>query len=203
MNYYPIDKILTIERIDTVIDTIKLRLIPTFDLIEEEAKEIEKKKLDELYKNFNPDTMDIGSCYEDAHSAAASHYAIHNEMKQEFLNHQSTLLFHIFEKDCKKMFPELLGNDLKEKLQLIGISTEDNSSWYKINKELRLICNVIKHSTGSSYNDLKKLRGDLFKNNFGFLLKSDIEISLNDIEVYGNEMKNFWIEFFDIALVTE
>ena len=203
MNYYPIDKILTIERIDTVIDTIKLRLIPTFDLIEEEAKEIERKKLDELYKNFNPDTMDIGSCYEDAHSEAASHYAIHNEMKQEFLNHQATLLFHIFEKDCKKMFPELLGNDLKEKLQLIGISTENNSPWYKINKELRLISNVIKHSTGSSYNDLKKLRGDLFKNNFGFLLKSDIEISLNDIEVYGNEMKNFWIEFFDIALVTE
>ena len=64
------------------------------------------------------------------------------------------------------MFPELLGNDLKEKLQLIGISTEDNSSWYKINKELRLICNVIKHGTGTSYNDLKKLRGDLFKNNF-------------------------------------
>ena len=101
------------------------------------------------------------------------------------------------------MFPELSGNDLKEKLQLIGISTENNSPWYKINKELRLISNVIKHSTGSSYNDLKKLRGDLFKNNFGFLLKSDIEISLNDIEVYGNEMKNFWIEFFDIALVTE
>lgn len=203
MNYYPIDKILTIERIDTVIDTIKLRLIPTFDLIEEEAKEIERKKLIELSENFNPDTMDIGSCYADAHSEGASHYIIHNEMKQEFLNHQATLLFHIFEKDCKKMFPELSGNDLKEKLQLIGISTENNSPWYKINKELRLISNVIKHGIGSSYNDLKKLRGDLFKNNFGFLLKSDIEISLNDIEVYGNEMKNFWIEFFDIALVTK
>jgi len=108
--------------------------------------------------------MDIGSCYEDAHSEAASHYVIHNEMKQEFLNHQATLLFHIFEKDRKKMFPELSGNDLKEKLQLLGISTE---------------------------------------NNFGFLLKADIEISLNDIEVYVNEMKKFWIEFFDIALITE
>ena len=203
MIYYPSDKTNIIERIDTVINTIKLRLIPTFDSIEEEAKEIEKKKLDELYKNFNPDTMDIGSCYEDAHSKGASHYAIHNEMKQEFLNHQATLLFHIFEKDCKKMFPKLSGNHLKEKLQEIGISTEDNSSWYKINKELRLICNVIKHGAGESYDKLKTLRGDLFKNNFRFLLKSDIEISLNDIEVYGNEMKNFWINFFDIVLVTE
>jgi hypothetical protein len=203
MIYYPSDKINIIERIDIVIDTIKSRLVPTFDLIEEEAKVIEEQKLDELYKNFNPDTMDIGSCYEDAHSKGASHYVIHNEMKKEFLNHQSTLLFHIFEKDCKKMFPNLSGNDLKDKLQEIGISTEDNSSWYKINKELRLICNVIKHGTGPSYDDLKRLREDLFKNNFGFLLKSDIEISLNDIEVYGNEMKKFWIEFFDIALVTE
>lgn len=202
MNYYPIDKIRTIERIDTVIDTIKLRLIPTFDLIEEEAKEIERKKLDELSENFNPDTMDIGSCYEDAQSEGVSHYIIHNEMKQEFLNHQATLLFHIFEKDCKKMFPEFSGNDLKEKLQQIGISTEDNSSWYKINKELRLICNVIKHGTGTSYDTLKEIRGDLFKNNFGYLLTSDIEISLNDIEVYVNEMKKFWIEFFDIVLVT-
>lgn len=74
MIYYPSDKTNIIERIDTVINTIKLRLIPTFDSIEEEAKEIEKKRLDKLYKNFNPDTMDIGSCYEDAHSKGASHW---------------------------------------------------------------------------------------------------------------------------------
>lgn len=203
MIYYPSDKINIIERIDTVINTIKSRLVPAFNSIEDEAKEIEKKKLDELYKNFNPDTMDIGSCYEDAYSKGASHYVIHNEMKQEFLNHQATLLFHIFEKDCKKIFPTLEGNSLKEKLKEIDISTEYNSSWYKINKELRLICNVIKHGTGDSYDKLKKLRIDLFKEKFGFLLKSDIEISLNDIVIYGNHMKNFWIEFFDIALVTE
>ena len=128
-------------------------------------------------------------------------------MKQEFLNHQATLLYHMFEKDCKKMFPKINNkkfiNNLEEKLINLNIATDNSSSWYKINKELRLISNVIKHGKGSAYNQLKKLKPDLFKKNFGFLLKSDIEISLNDIIIYGNSIKNFWIEFFDIALVAE
>lgn len=198
--YSQSDKLKIIQRIDTVIDTIKLRLLPTFDKIEEEAEEIETKKLDELSKNFNPDITDIGSCYEEAYSEGARHYTIYKEMKQEFLNHQATLLFHLFEKDCKEVFVTLNGENLKNKLNELGVSIEANSSWHKINKELRLVCNVIKHGTGRSYDDLKDIRGDLFKNNFCFLLESDIEISLDDIEVYGNEMKNFWIEFFDIAL---
>jgi len=182
--------------------------VPTFNSIEEESREIEKNKLDELYKSFHPDTTDIGSCYEEAHSEGASHYAIHNEMKQEFLNHQATLLFHMFEKDLKNMFriskdTYLKGDDLKNKLEEIGISTDTNSTWYKVNKELRLISNVVKHGTGDSYDDLKKIREDLFNNNFGFLLKSDISLTLNDIEIYANYMKKFWTEFFDIVLVLE
>jgi hypothetical protein len=128
-------------------------------------------------------------------------------MKQEFLNHQATLLYHIFEKDCKKMFPKINDKkfikDLEKKLSNLNIPIDENSSWYKINKELRLISNVVKHGKGSSYNRLKELKPDLFKKNFGFLLKSDIEISLNDIIIYGNSIKNFWIKFFDIALVSE
>lgn len=123
-------------------------------------------------------------------------------MKQEFLNHQATLLFHIFEKDCQKMCPLLhnKGTELKEKLDEMGISTNENSNWHKINKELRLISNVIKHGKGRSYDELKILRTDLFKENFGFLLTSDIEISLIDILIYREKMKGFWIEFFDIVL---
>jgi len=126
-------------------------------------------------------------------------------MKQEFLNHQATLLFHIFEKDLKKMFRTskedyLKGNDLKDKLIEISISTDNNSPWYKVNKELRLISNVVKHGTGKSYDELKKIRIDLFNGNFGFLVKSDISISLNDVEIYANYIKEFWIEFFDIVL---
>lgn len=201
--YSQSDKLKIIQRIDTVIDTIKLRLLPTFDTIEKEADVIEENKLNELYKNFNPNTTDIGSCYGEAYSEGARHYTIYKEMKQEFLNHQATLLFHIFEKDCKEIFVTLNGENLKNKLNELGVSLEDNSSWHKINKELRFVCNVIKHGKGESYKKLKKLRSDLFKNNFNFLLKSDIEISLDDIEVYGNEMKSFWIEFFGIALESD
>lgn len=114
----------------------------------------------------------------------------------------------MFEKDLKNMFRTskdeyLKGNDLKNKLEEIGISTDVNSTWIKVNKELRLISNVVKHGTGDSYDELKKIRMDLFNNNFGFLLKSDISLSLNDIEIYANYMKKFWIEFFDIVLVLE
>lgn len=201
--YSQSDKLKIIQRIDTVIDTIKLRLLPTFDTIEKEADVIEENKLNELYKNFNPDTTDIGSCYEEAYSEGARHYTIYKEMRQEFLNHQATLLFHIFEKDCKEIFVTLDGESLKNKLNELGVSIEANSSWHKINKELRSVCNVTKHGKGKAYKKLKKLRSDLFKNNFNFLLKSDIEISLDDIEVYGNEMKKFWIEFFAIALESD
>jgi hypothetical protein len=76
-------------------------------------------------------------------------------MKQEFLNHQATLLYHMFEKDCKKMFPKINNkkfiNNLEEKLINLNIATDNSSSWYKINKELRLISNVIKHGKGSAY----------------------------------------------------
>ncbi|MCK9336316.1 MAG: hypothetical protein M0P43_00665 [Arcobacteraceae bacterium] len=201
MNYYEADKIEILDRIEIIVNTITARLLPTFDSIEE-AKRIEEARLSELVKIFNPDTMDVGSCYEDAFSKAGQHYMIQNEMKQEFLNHQATLLFHIFEKDCQKMCFLLNDNGtaLKEKLEELGIATNANSHWYKINKELRLVSNVIKHGKGRSYDDLKILREDLFKDNFGFLVTSDLEISLDDIKNYGIEMKFFWMEFFNVVL---
>lgn len=199
MYYCEADKIEILNRIEIIINTIITRLLPTFDLIEKEAKKIEKDKLSELAKVFNPDTMDESSCYEYAFLEAVQHYIIQSEMKQEFLNHQATLLFHIFEKDCQKIFNN--GIKLKEKLEKLGVATDEDSHWYKINKELRLVANVIKHGKGHSYDKLKPLREDLFKDNFGFLITSDIEISLKDIQNYGMEMKEFWIEFFDIVLV--
>lgn len=202
MHYYEAHKIEILNRIETVINTITTRLLPTFNLIESEAEKIQEEKLSESFKSFNPDTMDDASIYEDAFSDAGYYYMIQSEMKQEFLNHQATLIFHIFEKDCQNMFPNSYykEKELKEKLEKLGISTNEDSNWYKINKELRLISNVIKHGKGRSYDELKALKNDLFKNNPGFLLTSDIEISLDEIQNYGNKMKYFWTEFFNVVL---
>jgi hypothetical protein len=67
MNHlYEYNKIEIIHRIDSVFNTVKLRLLPTFESIEVEAKSIEEKRLEELSIRFNPDFMDESDVYEDA-----------------------------------------------------------------------------------------------------------------------------------------
>lgn len=197
MQYYNKHKKDIIDRIDVVINTVKLRLLPTFDNIEEEANQVEKTKLDELSASFNPDTMDEYSCYEEAHSKGAIHYFMYKEMKQEFLNHQATLLFHLFEKDCQKIFENLSGDEKKGLLIELGINISSESNWMKINKELRLLANAIKHGNGDSFDKLKELRPDLTQDTFHFFFDSTIKITIDELSNYTDKMKNFWEDFFE------
>ncbi len=203
MQYYDKHKKDIIDRIDVVINTVQLRLLPTFDNIEEEANQVEKTKLNELNTNFNPYTMDEYLCYEEAHSEGAMHYFIYKEMKQEFLNHQATLLFHLFEKDCQKIFENLSGDEKKEFLIELGINISPESNWMKTNKELRFLANAIKHGNGNSFEKLKELRPDLTQDTFHFFFDSKIEITIEELSNYANQMKNFWEDFFEKALNKE
>ena len=136
---YEADKNRIIEGIDNLITTIETRLLPTFEGLEEEAKDIEKQTLDESHSNFNPDTICPSTFYENAYFVGFEHYQIYTEMKNDFLNMTTAWLFHLYEQDCNRIFHTNDGSARKAKLTALSIVTTQPSNYYKVNKELRLI----------------------------------------------------------------
>lgn len=203
MQYCEADKYRILETIELISNTIIVRLLPTFNIIEEEAKKVEEKKLSELSENFNSEYMDEGCVYEDAYHEGVNHYLMHHEMKKEFLNNTITWLFHIFEKDCDYIFKGLDGNGRKKYLSDLGIEIDNNSLWFKNNKELRLLANAIKHGNGDSARELKKFRPDFFKEECNYLSEINIDVSVDELEKYIHSMKNFWNCFFSKVLLYE
>lgn len=192
------DKI--IERINFIFETTKDRLLPTFDAIEQEAEVIQENTMKTLNETCSTHGMNEYDCYSASHCQALHHYTTNKEMKRELLNHQTAFLFHRFEKDCQEIFKNLIvkdGNILINELIKLNIQTEIGSSWHKINNELRLVTNVIKHGEGPSLDKLKEERGDLFISSFHYLINSSIEISLDELTIYVEEIKKFWIDFFE------
>ena len=200
---YESDKIKILDRIDAISKTINNRLLPTFDSIEKEAKEVGEKKFEDLSARFHPDYMDEGSVYEEAFDEEVCHYLLHREMKKEFMNSTVTWLFHLFEKDCSEIFKTNNGDNKKEELANLSIDTGTNSNWDLCNTELRLIANVIKHGKGQSFDKLKLRKPSVIKSSHGFISDAEIVISVVDLNSYIIAMQQFWNEFFEKALQFE
>ena len=197
---YEHDKNLAIENIQYVSKTIINRLYTTFDSIEGESKAVEAEALEKSSRSFNPDTMDETHGLEEAYHEGVHHFLIHSQMKQEFINSAFTWIFHLFEKECNRVFDNSNGDDKKKILQDNGIDTSAGSLWEKCNSQLRLISNTIKHGEGKSSRKLFKLRPDLFKENMSEISKSEIEPTIEELELFLDYMCEFWEEFFSAVL---
>jgi len=197
---YESDKHDILSKIDYIYATVNNRLLPTFASIEKEAEAIEQARIEKLSENFNPDYMDEADILETAFHAGVEHYIIETEMKREFIKSALTWLFHLFEKDCSYVFLTEDGNKKKAALAGLGINTSKGSEWYTCNKEMRILANAIKHGAGTSLNQLKLIRPDLFKNVSTII--SDNKIELNEVELgkYVTAMKNFWKNVFHQAM---
>ena len=199
---YESDKIRIIQGIDNLITTIETRLLPAFEGLEEESKDIEKETLAQLAQQYGG-SEDPSSYYEEAQVAGAEHYWIYQEMKNGFLNMTTTWLFHLYEKDCKTICTTS-GEERQAKLTELSIDIIPLSNYYKINKELRLICHITKHGDGDAHENLLKIRPDLFDsevkynievpNTTEYTLKN---ISLEQIKEYAEYMKSFWNEVYN------
>lgn len=201
MNHiYEIDKITILERIEAVTKTISDRLLPTFENIETEAKELSERKLQELSRHFNPDTMDESVFFEQAYHRGVDHYIIQEKMKIEFLKSSITWLFHLFEKDCTYIFNTEDGDQKRHILTTLEIDVSNRSNWYKCNKELRYLANSIKHGKGSSFEKLKELRPDLINESDNLLSNSSIIVDISVISDYSECIKSFWNILFDKIL---
>jgi hypothetical protein len=197
---YEYNKIEIISRIESLLSTIEGRLLPTFDAIENEAKNVEEEELARLSRNFDLDRMDEAEVYERAFHAGVEHYSVHSDMKREFLKSSAVWLFHLFEKDCTYIFDTKDGNEKKRVLSQLSLDISDSSDWFKCNRELRLLANAIKHGAGDSLDKLKEVRPDLFVEKFSMFSDDKVELNSGDISGYGDSMKKFWRSFFDAAL---
>jgi len=202
MHYYESHKNHIFYKINAIQSTIFKRLLPVYNNIEIEAEAVAKAKYDELGKNFNPEIMDESDVVEVAWEEGGEHYALQHAMKAEFLLSTAIWFFHLFEKDCREMCPKLYNKpeELKIKLEEMGINCDNSSNWYKINTELRLVANTIKHGEGNSYNKLKALKPSYFETTASYLTDSKIELSKENIFMYVKNMYSFWEAFFDKVL---
>ncbi len=189
---YILEKHKILNTLELITATVNNRLISSFDNLETEAEGKAQKQVEELKMTDNQE-----ACMEEAYYVRERHLKINYAMKQEVLNNASVWLFHIFEKDCVIIFKTMNETEKREYLQSIKINTERDSAWWKINHELKLVANAIKHGKGTSYSMLEALRPDLFNGKTSFFSKVNIDISSKEFNNYSKVMQAFWVEYFD------
>lgn len=220
-----------IRQIELLNESIQNRLIPTFNTIEKEADEISEKEWDRLRSSPYSGDVDPADLAEKAEMAGVDHYAALSAIKQTLLNIAAAALYHLFEQQIifflrrellpisKEDNPNLMTVPyFREQLLEKGIDIDSFDSWDKI-KELKLVCNSIKHAEGTSANELRKKRPDMFTHP---ILRSkpykdldlrrsaihpvympmageDIFVDQNDLLEYNKALVDFWNELIIVC----
>src|SRR5690606_31150874 len=166
--------------------TILERLFYSFDSIEKEAIYKRKAYFESKAKNFKPDTDEEACIEEDAYFEEINHICIEQKLKQEFLNSTATWLFHLFERQKKRVLGSDKTDILKPKLAADGYSLDTCQDWLNLNNELRLAANAIKHGPES------KAAKDLTIKFPKLVNGSNVQIEKSDIERYMSSLKIFW-----------
>jgi hypothetical protein len=162
------------------------RLLTSFDNIEIEAANKRNVFLENKARNFNPYNDDEGCIEEDAFFEEFNRISIEQELKQEFLNSTATWLFHLFERQKKRVLGSDKTSILKGQLADDGYVLDTCADWLVLNKELRFAANAIKH--GPESNAAKGL-----STNYPNLIdNSNVRLSKDDIVRYINALKSFW-----------
>lgn len=190
-----------IYEIDLFANCLADKVIPCFDSLEEESKNIADE------------------------DEAINYYVMMKNVLQGIINMFTTGLYHIFEQQLFFFHrKELLSPDEEDNTNLLkieevtvrlannGIDIKKFKSWKKID-ELRLVANTVKHADGRSSEELKKLRPNLFwRPNFvdGFdsqklpptsvykpLMGEDLYITQQEFMSYVKTVKDFWNEMIE------
>lgn len=207
------DKFNIENQLDVFYDSVINRLLPSFLSIEEEANSIEKNSLAAINnQNFNPN-VDYECAMEDAYFDGVNHYLVQSQMRQSFLNISTLWLYHLFEQQLNNISLKTIEDfDYKRRNAIQRIENclreknlEDNPNWKIIYSELRLVANVLKHAEGSSKNQLKERRPDLFLASSVSipLFEYEICISEKDFEKYYKAVQCFWADYFCKFPITE
>jgi hypothetical protein len=167
------------------------RLLEGFDNIESEAAEKRRSFLDRKARSFDPDFDDEACIEESGFLEELHHISIEEALKQEFINSVATWLFHLFEKQKKRVFGSDQTDFIKPKLAQNGYKLDSSSEWSILNKELRNAANAIKHGSES---DAAK---ELFKKYPNLFEKNCVILSKSDVERYISALRKFWNKVFN------
>ena len=213
-----------VPQLNAVVNALEKRLLPN---LEEEKIELESNRIaEEDWERFmsmsatgNEDPTDFA---DRAQNAGISHYTLMYGIRQGMLNLFAAALYHAFEQQvmffhrknvlclCEENDPSKFRLSVFEcRLKKYGIKIKKFSSWSKIDDELRLVANTVKHAEGSSSKKLRKKRPDLFENPqisglsvptpkvFQPLVGDNLYVSLQDIKNYRDHLIQFWQELAD------
>ncbi len=212
--------------IDSYAEIYFQKLLPVFKDMENEAD----KKSGEFYSNFMnmpayDDYIDSASIAEKALEIGIEHYSYlklgkyhltatwHATLYQLWEQQLRLFLFseksHVFKKNDFKTFCAKGFKEIKDEFLFHNVAIEGFSCWPKI-KELRLLCNVIKHGDGDSSEKLRKLNPALFRKEPSLferekdidymdtykttLLEETLNINETTLHNYKEDLLSFWNE---------
>jgi len=160
--------------IDFFARCLEVKIIPAFDSIEKEADEVEREAFENPNGYIDPEYYDPADAADYASEKGLEYYEWMTGMLQGVINLFTAGLYHLFEQQLLLFhrqelltFNEENNTKLlslkaaKNRLSKHGIIVENFNSWPKIN-ELRIVANTVKHADGSSADELKSKRPDLF-----------------------------------------
>ena len=167
------------------------RLLSCFDNIESEAAEKRQNFLDRKSKSFNPDRDDEACIEEDGYFIELNHVFIETTLKQEYINSIAVSLFHLFERQKKRIFYSAETDEIKRKVDRSCYNIDSCPHWKTLNEGLRDSANCVKHGLDSDSG--KKLQSKyplLFENGCIVLKKSDIERYLAALRYFWDKLLN-------------
>ncbi len=217
-----------VPQLNASVNALEKRLLPNLekDKIGEKADRI----ADEDWERFLSSTSVTGNedpAYfaDGAQNAGIAHYTLMCGIRQGMLNWFVATLYHAFEQQvmffhrknvlclCEENDPSKFRLSVFEsRLKEYGIDIKKFSSWSKIDDELRLVANTVKHAEGCSSQKLRNIRPDLFKNPylssfsglsvptpkvFQPLVGDGLYVSLQDIKNYRDHLVQFWQKLTD------
>jgi len=213
-----------VPQINVFCDVMTKRIFPEFESISLEADKVADAKYQRLESLSigEYDTWDIGDAAERALEAGLAYYESLEGVRQSLLNLTIVALYHMFEQQMlsfhrrqvlhprdENTIAKIKMGEMKRLLSDSGLNLESLASWPKID-ELRIVANTIKHAEGTSSEQAKDLRLDLFKHPllgdeesrwagqtrvYMPLGGKDIYIRVNDLESYRSALVAFWKEF--------
>ncbi|MCB2226564.1 MAG: hypothetical protein KQH53_07785 [Desulfarculaceae bacterium] len=207
-------------QITTILKIVKEKIIPIFKQAEVEADEVSDRA---WYAEGYSENADPGSMADYAMEMGLDHYSLLTNLTYGILNLFSVHLYHLYEQHLVYLcmhelihpatFPDphsLNATIVNQMLTDKGIETFSFKTYPKI-KELKYVCNCVKHGDGRSCEEVKKLRPVLFEHPsfrgqdipslppgpiITPLAGDSLWISEQDFEEYAQAVLSFFEELF-------
>lgn len=199
-----------------LLEQINKKLLPQFDSINEDANAAEQEWLEIRSRNFNPDTDDPGSVYEEACDHGVSIYTSLTEMHEQTRLSLMASIYHHWDKTirtwlvdeirrwhCGENVPKQIWtanlDDLIDLLDSIGLA-EKGAEYIKTISKYRHVVNVYKHGQGNAFNTLKDQHPEFLRHHsssipdslFSYTDHTHLKIEDKDITSLSEAISEFW-----------